>query len=349
MTFFVTHYPQLSKLASVYSNVQNQHLGASVPSGGRGDVKYSHKIQPGPCKMASDYGVEMAATCGWPADVVADAREVRAEVEEKLPDGALVEDEIGKDRKQNVRRKAEEVLSKLAIRLVALKESDGRLSVEAKRSYLQEVRDFVSSQQDQELVEMIKRLLSEDEESRDLSPLPLGRIKGKPPKSRNEDAERSENGNEVGSTTSVEDRGKENVSPGDDELESESKSAVGIDGLDKSSHPSFSERSVGRLVDKVPDAKREGNPKKIIDDGRISSSPSTDSSSSTSRLDTPKPSDKKKTRATTLERKPGSSSTSSSSSSSSSSDDSSSSSNDDSASSTSSSSSSSSDSSMSSV
>ena len=162
MTFFVTHYPHLSKLGSVYSNVQNQHLGASVPSNGSGDIKYSRKIQPGPCRMAADYGVEMAATCGWPADVVVDARIIRAEVEKKLPDGALVEDDNGKDRQQNIRRRAEEVLSKLAIRLVALKESAGRLSVDAKRSYLHEVRDFVSSQQDQELVEMIKKLLSEE-------------------------------------------------------------------------------------------------------------------------------------------------------------------------------------------
>lgn len=68
MTFFVTHYPQLCRLADVYPNVQNQHLGSVVEAEG---VRYIHKILPGPCQMAADYGVEMAATCGWEQDVVA--------------------------------------------------------------------------------------------------------------------------------------------------------------------------------------------------------------------------------------------------------------------------------------
>jgi DNA mismatch repair protein MSH4 len=70
MTFFVTHYPQLSKLSDVYSGVQNQHMGASITNAESGEVCYSHKILPGPCKMSSDYGVEMSASCGWPDDVV---------------------------------------------------------------------------------------------------------------------------------------------------------------------------------------------------------------------------------------------------------------------------------------
>ena len=67
MTFFVTHYTQLSKLAEVYPNVQNQHLSSTTTGE---DIKYTHKIMPGPCKVASDYGVEMAQVCGWPMDVV---------------------------------------------------------------------------------------------------------------------------------------------------------------------------------------------------------------------------------------------------------------------------------------
>ena len=69
MTFFVTHYPQLCRLAEVYPNVQNQHLGA-VAEEGSGEVRYLHKILPGSCKMSADYGVEMAATCGWQSEVV---------------------------------------------------------------------------------------------------------------------------------------------------------------------------------------------------------------------------------------------------------------------------------------
>jgi DNA mismatch repair ATPase MutS len=70
MTFFVTHYPQLAKLSEVYSGVQNQHMGASICNKHNGEVSYSHKLVPGVCSVSSDYGVEMATSCGWPDDVV---------------------------------------------------------------------------------------------------------------------------------------------------------------------------------------------------------------------------------------------------------------------------------------
>ena len=68
MTFFVTHYPQLASMADIYPNVQNQHLGAVVD--GEKGIRYMHKIYPGPCQFSSDYGVEMASTCGWQQNVV---------------------------------------------------------------------------------------------------------------------------------------------------------------------------------------------------------------------------------------------------------------------------------------
>ena len=71
-TFFVTHYPQLCRLSQVYSSVQNQHLKASVGVGGNGNISYTHKLSSGPCRVAPDYGVEMAVSCGWPEDVVED-------------------------------------------------------------------------------------------------------------------------------------------------------------------------------------------------------------------------------------------------------------------------------------
>ena len=178
MTFFVTHYPQLCKLADVYNNVQNQHLSASVPVGdteGADGIKYSHKIMPGPCRAAADYGVEMLATCGWSGDVVGDARKVRAEVSGKLPDGALCEaEESSRDHQRKVIRKAESILSDFAKRLVALKESDGRLSMEAKRSFLEHLRkQILSSRHDNDLIVAIKNLLSDDVKTRERSPIPL--------------------------------------------------------------------------------------------------------------------------------------------------------------------------------
>ena len=96
MTFFVTHYPQIAKLAEVYPNVQNQHLGSRITQASRGvesNISYTHKIMPGPCKVGSDYGVEMAAMCGWPSDVLQNARRIRQQVQEKIPGTDLCESE----------------------------------------------------------------------------------------------------------------------------------------------------------------------------------------------------------------------------------------------------------------
>lgn len=70
MTFFVTHYPQLCRMADVYPNVQNQHLGAISATDNSNEVLYTHKIMPGPCDMSADYGVDMASSCGWEMQVV---------------------------------------------------------------------------------------------------------------------------------------------------------------------------------------------------------------------------------------------------------------------------------------
>ena len=72
LTFLATHYPQLCQLSQVYPSVQNQHLHASILTDGKSEVRYSHKLTSGPCTASSDYGVEMADSCGWPADVVED-------------------------------------------------------------------------------------------------------------------------------------------------------------------------------------------------------------------------------------------------------------------------------------
>ena len=74
MTFFVTHFPQLCRLSYVYPSAQNLHLSATVSKEDNGGISYSYKVSPGPCTIASDYGVEMALSCGWPADVIGRVR-----------------------------------------------------------------------------------------------------------------------------------------------------------------------------------------------------------------------------------------------------------------------------------
>eukprot|EP00554_Chaetoceros_debilis_P011522 CAMPEP_0194105350 /NCGR_PEP_ID=MMETSP0150-20130528/5553_1 /TAXON_ID=122233 /ORGANISM="Chaetoceros debilis, Strain MM31A-1" /LENGTH=1464 /DNA_ID=CAMNT_0038793161 /DNA_START=358 /DNA_END=4752 /DNA_ORIENTATION=+ len=166
MTFFVTHYPQLCRLADVYPNVQNQHLGATIEKES-GEVRYIHKIMPGSCRMSADYGVEMAATCGWQSEVVEMARKIRAEVESKLPDGVLCQTQVKDSHVDTIaiRHKAESILNDLAKNLVALKASEERLSEDARRSYLQDLRDQYGTPDDQDVVEMMKKLLLDNTET----------------------------------------------------------------------------------------------------------------------------------------------------------------------------------------
>lgn len=74
MTFFVSHYPQMCQMSRIYPAVQNQHLKATASEEGDGSILYSHKVANGPCKVTSNYGIEMAKSCGWPADLVAKVR-----------------------------------------------------------------------------------------------------------------------------------------------------------------------------------------------------------------------------------------------------------------------------------
>ncbi len=138
MTFFVTHYPHIAKLADVYPNVQNQHLGSQITPR-NGDISYTHKIMPGPCKSAGDYGVEMTATCGWPDDVVKIARNVRQEVQKRMPGADICQQRhasLDSNFAEN-RRRAHNILCDLAKHLTAMREGEGRLSRESKRAYLQ--------------------------------------------------------------------------------------------------------------------------------------------------------------------------------------------------------------------
>ncbi|CAJ1969540.1 unnamed protein product [Cylindrotheca closterium] len=76
MTFFVSHYPQICRLDQIYPVVQNHHLAASVVTDSSNSITYTHKVATGPCSVSAEYGVEMANSCGWPMDVVEDAREI---------------------------------------------------------------------------------------------------------------------------------------------------------------------------------------------------------------------------------------------------------------------------------
>ena len=161
LTFFVTHYPQISKLSDVYPNVQNHHLGI-FSAKGVNEFRYTHKIISGPCQVGSDYGVDMASVCGWPTEVVRDvsrvttqviikikcsnlrpylfiyqARSIREYVEKKLPEGLICQNNSDSKNNKMVRHEAETILCNLSKHLSELKESEGLLNSDAKRAYLQ--------------------------------------------------------------------------------------------------------------------------------------------------------------------------------------------------------------------
>jgi DNA mismatch repair protein MSH4 len=86
MTYFVTHFPKLTELADLYHSVQNIHLDASVSTDTR-EIKYSHCIKPGVCSAPTDYGVSLAGACGWPDEIVAQARQLERVARGHLKDG----------------------------------------------------------------------------------------------------------------------------------------------------------------------------------------------------------------------------------------------------------------------
>ena len=93
-TLFVTHYPQITSLATMYGNAKNVHLKTAIDStggpsaihGGSGaSIKYLREVGAGPCDLRSGYGILMAEQCGFPSAVLLDARELRTVIRDKFP------------------------------------------------------------------------------------------------------------------------------------------------------------------------------------------------------------------------------------------------------------------------
>ncbi|MGD8999294.1 MAG: DNA mismatch repair protein MutS, partial [Granulosicoccaceae bacterium] len=77
-TLFATHYFELTGLAEQLQAADNLHFDAAE----RGDgVIFLHKARPGPASRS--YGLQVAALAGLPADVLARARSVLAELENR--------------------------------------------------------------------------------------------------------------------------------------------------------------------------------------------------------------------------------------------------------------------------
>ena len=93
MTFFVTHYPQLNRLAEIYPCAQNISMDAKISGGDLGEIRYTYKIKSGACKYETDYGIKLASLCGWPSSIVADAANIEGQIAHLLPQDGPCQDD----------------------------------------------------------------------------------------------------------------------------------------------------------------------------------------------------------------------------------------------------------------
>jgi MutS domain V len=165
MTFFVTHYPQLTSLATIYPIVQNIHLQASVSSSrDGGEISYTHKTVAGPCSVSTDYGVKLAMECGWPIEVVENANRIQDLVIGLLPEEGLCHSRP-LQQLSDTRTKAYSILGRLCQELQGLI-SDGRLSsIESIRSTLIQIQERYTQSIDSDLIVAMNHLLRRNDPS----------------------------------------------------------------------------------------------------------------------------------------------------------------------------------------
>ncbi|GKY95414.1 hypothetical protein MPSEU_000502900 [Mayamaea pseudoterrestris] len=156
MTFFVTHYPQLNMLANTYPNVQNVHLEASIERATTNNIRYTHKVKSGACSVSTDYGVELAAACAWPAKVVAKARSIESHVKELLPGDSFCEAPQTEGLARHTRA-FDNILDIQSELLVVGRNNDA--STEEFRDALVALQKRFVTREDPELIDQMKRLL----------------------------------------------------------------------------------------------------------------------------------------------------------------------------------------------
>jgi DNA mismatch repair protein MSH4 len=155
MTFFVTHFQQLTGLAGMYPSVQNIHLDAALSTEGR-EIKYTHRVQPGACRVPTDYGVALADSCGWPSEVVKEAQLLEMQARTKMK--AEFSCESATEWRQNQER-SQELLTGILDSLVGCIEVSNAGSFEALRIDLASMRNKALPSDDGKLSEAIGSLL----------------------------------------------------------------------------------------------------------------------------------------------------------------------------------------------
>lgn len=156
VTFFVTHFSKLNELAQMYPYAQNVHLESSLSTETR-EIKYTHRIQPGACRVPTDYGVSLADACGWPAIVVERARvlegQVRMQLKTDNSNAHMVE-------AKQTRAEATKVLESAMKSLMGFMEVENAGSFNLLRQKLGALREQAAPSANEELLQVIKSVLS---------------------------------------------------------------------------------------------------------------------------------------------------------------------------------------------
>lgn len=153
MTFFVTHYPEIFRL-DVYPSVQNIHLVAKIQDG---EISYAHKAEAGSCQLDSDYGVKLAALCGWPEAVVHEASNIESTVDDLLPNKAPCE---GRTTARSSRLDAFDSIVEVGMALKELSATDVPQSVNVLKEKLQAIKEQYLSDNSQEAISVLVKILS---------------------------------------------------------------------------------------------------------------------------------------------------------------------------------------------
>lgn len=155
MTFFVTHYPQLVRLADTYPCVQNVHLEASVERGRANSIKYTHRVKSGACSVTTDYGVELAAVCGWPRHILCQAQAIESRVQELIPKNSFCESELDQEAQTKLLAHNNILELRRAMKELASQEFDE----DTCRRAMIELQNRLAPRDDTDLLEQMRRLL----------------------------------------------------------------------------------------------------------------------------------------------------------------------------------------------
>jgi len=151
LTFFVTHYPQMCQMSQVYDTVQNQHLHATLSEGDNANILYSHRVEPGPCAVTSNYGVEIAANCGFDRLTLEDARAIEKNIKDRLGEKKFFD----KDRDLKMEVKRLKFLKAISQKVVECMENSD--SIEVLRTGLQSLKNTLSEEMPHSEVERLMK------------------------------------------------------------------------------------------------------------------------------------------------------------------------------------------------